>query len=83
MLRRLMAAESMYYESLASARYVEGERNQAFQGFARSENAVLVVWMGGDIKEYSEGPFSRELTHMNMKCITKPPIHASLFIAEG
>ena len=49
MLRRLMAAESMYYESLASARYVEGEQNQTFQGFARSENAVLVVWMGGDI----------------------------------
>ena len=36
-LRRLMAAESMYYESLASARYVEGEQNQTF---ARS---VLVV----------------------------------------
>ena len=29
-LRRLMAAESMYYESLASARYVEGEQNQTF-----------------------------------------------------
>ena len=31
MLRRLMAAESMYYESLASARYVE-EATAAAEG---------------------------------------------------
>ena len=47
MLRRLMAAESMYYESLASARYVEGEQNQTF---ARS---VLVVYIVMDGRSHS------------------------------
>ena len=41
-----MAAESTYYESLASVRYVEGAKigNRTMQTFARSGNAVHVVY---------------------------------------
>ena len=53
MLRRLMAAESMYYESLASARYVEeakkGNRTGRLQEAKTPYLLYNSVWMGGDI----------------------------------
>ena len=51
-LRRLMAAESMYYESLVSARYVgeakKGNRTRRLQE-AKTPYLLCNVWLGGDI----------------------------------